>query len=284
MIVSSMNPSSFHQTVKFTATVKSSTTGTPAGSVTFKDGTTVLGSVALNVSGVATFSTANLSVASHSITAVYGGSVNFLTSASGTLTQTVKKAASLTTVVSSANPSSFHQTVTLTATVKSSTTGVPTGSVTFKDGTTVLGSVALNASGVATFSTANLTVASHSITAVYVGSVNFLTSTSATLTQTVKKANTTTKVVSSLNPSRKGQSVTFTATVAPAFGGVPGGTVTFKDGTVTLGTGTVNTTTLQAKFTTTTLAVATHHIIAVYGGNVDCNSSTSVVLNQIVNP
>src|SRR5206468_5963027 len=59
----------------------------------------------------------------------------------------------------------------------------------------------------------SLSVANHTITAVYSGDVNFNTSTSASFTQTVNKASTTAVVISSVNPSVFGQSVTFTATV-----------------------------------------------------------------------
>jgi uncharacterized repeat protein (TIGR01451 family) len=86
-----------------------------------------------------------------------------------------------TGLVSSANPSSGGQAVTFTATV----TGLsPTGIVTFKDGSTVLGTGTL-ASGVASFTTSSLSVGSHSITAVYAGDATNAPSTSAVLTQTV---------------------------------------------------------------------------------------------------
>ena len=81
-IISSVNPSTFGQSVSFTATVSSSS-GVPIGLVTFKDGATSLGTVTLNASGQASFSTAALSVGTHTITAAYGGSVNFATSTWG---------------------------------------------------------------------------------------------------------------------------------------------------------------------------------------------------------
>jgi hypothetical protein len=64
--------------VTFTATVSGAQSGlTPTGTVTFKDGATVIGSGSLNGGGQATFSTSALSGGSHSITAVYGGDTNF---------------------------------------------------------------------------------------------------------------------------------------------------------------------------------------------------------------
>jgi hypothetical protein len=189
-----------------------------------------------------------------------------------------------TTLASSVNPSSYHQSVTFTATVAATFGGVPNGSVQFKDGNAVIGTAALNASGVAKFSTASLSVGVHSMTAVYLGNSNFVGSTSSALQQTVKKAKTTTSLVSSLNPSTKGKPVTFTATVHPASGGAPSGKVTFKDGATVLGSAAVNLTTHKAKFTTSKLSVGTHHITAAYGGDTNFLSSVSPVLKQVVKP
>ena len=182
-LASSLNPSTFGQSVTFTATVKSTTTGTPTGTVTFKDGTTVIGTGTLST-GVAKFTTKSLAVRAHSITGVYGGSVNFKATTSAVLTQTVNKAATSTTLTSSPNPSTAGQAVKFTATVKATTSGTPTGTVTFKDGTTTLGTGTLTG-GVATFTTSTLTKGSHSITAVYGGSSSYLGSTSPVVTQTV---------------------------------------------------------------------------------------------------
>jgi hypothetical protein len=93
---------------------------------------------------------------------------------------------STTTLSSSANPSIFGQSVTFQATVIPSSPGVPmpTGTVTFKDGSTAIGSGKLNASGVATFATSTLPLGSDSIKAVYGGDSDYTGSTSAAVTQT----------------------------------------------------------------------------------------------------
>jgi hypothetical protein len=161
--------------------------------------------------------------------------------------------------------------------------GTPTGSVTFMDGSTSLGTGTLSG-GTATFSISTLAAAAaHSITVVYGGDTNFLTSTSGVLTQTVKQAATTSAVSSSANPSVSGQAVTFTATIAPVSpgSGTPTGTVTFDDGSTVLGT--ITLTKGTASFTTSTLAVGTHSIKIVYAGDTNFKTSTSVVLKQIVN-
>jgi hypothetical protein len=115
--------------------------------------------------------------------AVYSGDGNFLTSTSSSLTQTVR-ASTITTLASSLNPSSRGQRISFTATV-SATAGTPTGTVTFMDGTTRLGSATLNSSRQATLSTSGLSRGTHSITAVYGGATGFLSSTSAPLSQQV---------------------------------------------------------------------------------------------------
>src|SRR6185369_13046597 len=125
---------------------------------TFNDGASALATVAIS-GGQATFTTAALALGSHSITAIYSDDNAFNDSTSAPLTQTVNltgtKINSSTAVTSSVNPSAVGQSVTFTATVTGA--GTPTGSVTFKDGTTTLGTGTLS-SGQATFSTSALTL------------------------------------------------------------------------------------------------------------------------------
>jgi Big-like domain-containing protein/NHL repeat-containing protein len=87
------------------------------------------------------------------------------------------KQASTVAVSSSANPSVFGQAVTLTATVHSSSgAGVPTGTITFQDGATTLGTSPLNSSGSATLTASSFAVAAHQITATYSGDSGFFAS------------------------------------------------------------------------------------------------------------
>jgi hypothetical protein len=288
-VASSLNPSVYGQSVTFTATVtaKAPGSGTPTGTVTFMDGNSVLASNVSLTGGKATYSTSALAAGTNSITVQYSGDGNFLGSTSSALTQTVNQAATTTTVKSSVNPSVYGQSVTFTATVtaKAPGSGTPTGMVTFMDGSNAIGTGTLAIVGgvdQATFTTSSLSVAAHSITAVYGGDTNFTTSTSSVLTQTVKQAATTTTLTSSLNPSTFGQSVTFTATVAPVSpgAGTPTGSVTFYDGATSIAT--VTLTGGVATFTTSTLTVGTHSIKAVYGGDANFKTSTSAVLKQVV--
>ncbi|HEY3325199.1 MAG TPA: MBG domain-containing protein, partial [Planctomycetota bacterium] len=212
---SSANPSKFGQTVTFTATVNTFVLAT--GSVTFKDGATTLGSGNVDGTGHATFALSSLSLGSHSVTAVYGGDANFLTSTSPILTQTVTQAATTTALSSSLNPSLQGQAVTFTATAGASSpgSGTPTGTVVFKDGATTLSTKTL-ASGSATFTTSTLANAGHSITAAYSGDTNFIASTSTTLTQTVNQAPAITSGSSTTFTVGSAGSFTVTATGSPA--------------------------------------------------------------------
>jgi hypothetical protein len=281
-------PSVYGQSVTFTATV---TPGSPTGTVTFKDGvTTICNAVAL-AAGSATCTTSTLSVATHPFTATYSGDTNVSAATSATVNQVVNKADTSTALATSGTPTVFGQSVTFTATVSvtapGSTAGAnPTGTVDFKDGATIIGSGTLSTTAgvtTATFSTTSLAVGTHSMTAVYNGDSSFNGSTSSAVSQVVNKANSSTAVVSSVNPSVFGQSVTFTATVtavAPG-AGTPSGTVTFKDGGVSIGTGTLAGG--SATLTTSSLAIGAHSITVDYAGDSSFNTSSSATLTQTVN-
>ena len=102
---------------------------------------------------------------------------------SKTISYTVNKLTPTIALTSSVNPLPLGNSTTFTATV-TSTVGTPTGTVSFYSGTTLLGTVTLS-SGVAAFATSSLASGADAITAVYSGSANFLTVTSAVLTENV---------------------------------------------------------------------------------------------------
>ena len=107
----------------------------------------------------------------------------------GSVTLTVGKATASIALVSSSNPQYVQDPVSFTAMV-SSLAGVPTGTVAFYDGSTLLGTVAL-ASGMAVYTTSSLALGPHSITAVYSGDMNFAAATSTAVTETVQDFNLT---------------------------------------------------------------------------------------------
>jgi hypothetical protein len=172
--------------VTFTATVSSTTgAGTPTGTVSFQNGTTVLGSGTLNSAGVATYTTTStqLPTGTDSITAVYGSDQNHAKSTSAAFTQTVKPEATATAFTSSPNPSGLNQKVTLTATVTASV-GTPTGNVVFYNGKVILATVPLT-NGIATLSHAFRNAGGYNLAADYQGDTNDAPS-SKTLKQVVK--------------------------------------------------------------------------------------------------
>jgi hypothetical protein len=173
-LVSSDNPAFVGTPVTFTATLAGNA-ATPTGTVQFLDGGTLIGTGTLNASGVATFTTATLAVGTHTITVSYAATQNFGAAVSMPLQQIITNAplASAVVLTSSINPSAPGQPVTFTAAV--SVPGpfanlIQSGTVTFLDGTTVLGTGAIDGLGLATFTTSNLTPGSHAITASYPGS------------------------------------------------------------------------------------------------------------------
>ncbi|HEY6269889.1 MAG TPA: Ig-like domain repeat protein [Candidatus Acidoferrum sp.] len=277
-ISSSANPSAFDQTVTFTATVQPPAGTTATGGVTFLDGSTSLGSATLS-SNSAQLVVSALTVGAHSITAVYAGSTNLSGSTSAVLSQVVNGASTTTAVTSSANPSTFGQAATLSASIQTAFGGNATGTITFLDGTTALGTATVS-SNAAQLSLSSLSAGSHSITARYNGDTNFSGSTSAALAQTVNQASTTTGIASSLNPSAFGQSVVFTATVQPSSGTAATGTVTFLDGAISLGSTAVSGN--SAQLAVSALLVGSHSVTASYSGNTNLSGSVSPILTQAV--
>lgn len=268
--------------VTFTATVTATPpgSGTPSGTVQFFDGPvvggTLLGSATLN-NGVGTFSISTLTVGTHQITVTYSGDTSFLT-AEGSTNFTVDPAITTTTIAPSVSPSVFGQQVTFTATVTTNVLGIgtPQGTVTFVIDGVNQAPVPVNALGKASFQISNLSVADHTIVAMFDGTGNFGDSDSPTLPHTVNKANTTTTVISSLNPSAVGQAVTFTAIVAPVAPGgfVPTGSVIFTiDGQNTLPVA-LNAQG-RASVVIPTLAFGNHTITARYQGSGNHNTSTT---------
>ena len=216
-VTPSQNPAGLGESITFTATVTTLSPGVgPAtGTVTFLDGATSLGSVALS-GGVATLTLNTLSVGAHSITARYAGASNFIGSNSTALTETVISDVTTTTITPANTTANFGQVVNLTATVTAAV-GTPTGTVTFMDGATPIGSGSLNGSGQFTLSISTLAFGTHTISVSYSPNAAFNPSNStSSATVTVTKTGSTTSVSSSSNPSPLNSTVIFTATVIPA--------------------------------------------------------------------
>lgn len=255
------------------------------------------GAVNLSVSGLPSGVTASFSTPS--LTSGY--SILSLTSSSTTSTQTVPVTlwaisgdrvhsvtfnltvnanpavvGTTTALSSSASTVNENSSVTLTATVRqASGTTTPTGSVTFYNGASAIGTATLS-SGTATLSTSSLPVGSNSLTAVYAGTSTFNASTSSAIAVTVNSSaiGTTTTLAASATSIAQNSSVTLTATVKPASGTTtPTGTVTFYNGSASIGSAALSAG--VASLSVSTLPVGTDSITAVYSGTTSLNSSTS---------
>ncbi|WP_165252701.1 beta strand repeat-containing protein [Paludisphaera soli] len=254
----------YGQVATFTATVAAvgPGAGTPTGTVTFTLGSTSQ-TVAL-VGGAASWTTSALSVGSNGVTATYNADANYAGS-TGSTTVTQIPGPTTTTVVGSPNPSTYGQSVTFTAVVTPIAPGggVPIGTVTFIAGSSSM--IAVLVGGVATWTTSALAVGTHAVTAVFTGGATHLASVGATA-QTVNQADTTVAVVGAPSPSIFGQSVTFTATVAPVASGAgtPTGTVTFVIGSTTATVALVDG---VATYATSGLAVGDYGMSATYNGD-----------------
>jgi large repetitive protein len=183
----------YGQAVTFTATVKATSPdgGTPTESVTFTvtppTGAPVVTTAALNAKGQATLPFGSPAVGKYTITASYGGSVDYKASTATAVTQ-VKQDGSTTSVTSSDNPSIVGVAVKFTATVNAASpgSGTPTGAVSFYYGNTLLDTDPIPlTNGTATLTTSSLPVGTDKIKVVYSGDTNFKESKSDVLDQTV---------------------------------------------------------------------------------------------------
>jgi sugar lactone lactonase YvrE len=274
----SPNPSTFGQTITITAVLTGSS-GIISGTLAFEDGGAAIPgceAVALDGSGKASCTTAAISAGAHTIHTVFSGDDNYPQSTSAPYSQVVNRAATTTTLTSAPDPSVYGQSVTFTATVTAAL-GVPGGLVTFYDDAVSLGSGALNAGGVATFTTSSLSAGIHpALSAAYQGDANDTASASSAYSHTVDRAEVAISLASSPRPSTFGQMVTLTTTVAaePPGAGAPTGAITLTIDAHTLvipldGSG-------RAVTMTDTLPVGSHPVGAAYPGdpNFKGNSGT----------
>jgi hypothetical protein len=178
-LVVAPNPALVLTPITFTALVAGNG-GTPTGSVNFLVNGAVVGTTVLSA-GKATFTDSTLAVGTYSITAQYLGDTNDSTSAS-TATSEVVTTIPTTTVITSGITTGANPQVILVAAVLDDGTGpVPTGTVTFYNGTTVLGSATVNSTGAATITPSLALGANYSVDAVYSGDTDHGSSTSSAL-------------------------------------------------------------------------------------------------------
>jgi hypothetical protein len=227
------NPAQVGESVTIKAQVSAGTglLGMITGTVDFLQDGTQIGTGTLDpTSNTATFTTSFANTGMFSMTARYeGDNQKYLGSTSPAVNLSIVPVGTLTpttTTLSSSNPNSnFGDTVNFTANVSGGMGSGPTGTVTFLDGSTSLGTgtlvAGISSSSFASFSTNSLSIGTHTITAQYGGDSNFAGSTSSPLTQNVGSSSNQTFIIS-INPGvlnvNQGSSGTATITVSPAGG------------------------------------------------------------------
>jgi uncharacterized protein (TIGR03118 family) len=202
--------------VRITITVSAgpSNTGSPTGEVVFQVDDEAISSASL-INGIVQFDDVLSHVGTHIVRARYAGDATFLASTAQTEVQVTGQ----TTTVTLAAPASATSgsSVKLEASVQSQG-GIPTGAVTFSDGSALLGAAPVDATGVATLNVTTLAVGAHSVTAAYGGDNNFAGSNSAAINITISSKDFSIAANPPAVTVVAGQSAQFTLTVTPAGG------------------------------------------------------------------
>ena len=281
-LASSPNPSNYGVTVTFTFAVPETQSVNAQGSVTIYDGTTKIGTAYLvGGTGQGTFTTSSLVVGTHAITVTFPGDTNYGPGTSAVLNQVVNQAQTTTVIAAAPNPAFAGGAIAFTATVQlTQGVNVPTGAVTFTNGSAVLGSAAIGTSGTATINT-TLPVGSYSVVATYSGDLNDAGSASSPLPLTVSIATTSTAVTALPSPAIVDSPVVITAKVT-GNGGVPTGAVAFSADGASIGSANLDATG-AATLSNSSLAPGTHSITASYAGDADDSPSVSPAFSLVVN-
>ncbi len=270
-VTSGTNPSSYGQSVAFTATFANSSS--PTGTVTFcaDDATCVapVASCTATVTGTtASCSMSTLPAGPHSITAHYAGDTFNTAANSAPLTQQVNPASQTITFGAQA-PHTFSSGATFALSplaTASSALPVSYASTTPSVCTIISTTVTLHGAGTCT------------ISASQAGNGNYSAAASVPQNIAIGVSASTIALTASPNPAQAGQTVTLTATVT---GFPPTGTVNFYDGGVLLGTGTLSGSSPDlAAFSTASFAAGNHSITASYSG--DVNNAASTTLAAVV--
>jgi trimeric autotransporter adhesin len=216
--------------------------GAATGTITFKYGSSTLAAAAIASDGIAEFQTTTLPGGSDILTAVYSGDASFMASTSAPYSFAVVPA--LTTLTEPYYDTSFNNFINLGISLSTDSAGAaPTGSVTFQNGSTSLGSAPLYgtaatsaapAAGTASFRSVSLAPGTYNITGVYSGDGNYGTSTSPAVVVVLPKASTTLSMTTTIGTILTNQPVQVTLTAAQLTGlPVPTGSATLTYSGVT---------------------------------------------------
>lgn len=257
-----------------TVTVSGSS-GTPSGSVVLSSGTYQSSAVNLN-SGTAsiTIPAGSLAAGIDTITATYSGDGIYSSgTATTTVTVTATSLTSTTTLLTASSTAiTYGSTVTFAATVSPT---AATGTVTFYNGSSALGSASLS-SGTATYSTTSLPVGTNTVTATYAGDSTYASSTSSAVIVTVSSSSTSSSGSFSLSATdvsvSQGASGTSTVTVTPSNGYT--GTVAL---TISTSSSSVSSNAcFDVTYPTVTSTSTVTTIITIYTSAANCSSASSV--------
>ncbi|HEX5282501.1 MAG TPA: Ig-like domain repeat protein [Bryocella sp.] len=279
-LTSNLNPAVAGVEVMLTANILASEGKLPTGILIFRDSGSALGTVALDGGGSAVLRTSSLAVGAHVITVSYGGDSN-VAAASASLNQTIQAATTLVSLSASANPGTYSSPLTLTATV-SSNGGPATGTITFLDGGTALGSAILNGQESASLTLSTISPGVQTIVAQYAGDGRASASISAPLSLTIKQA-TSVVLTSSSDPALTISPITLTANITNAGAVTAAGGVVFTEGTTLLGAAALDGSG-HASLVLPSLSAGTHAITASYSGDGNDFAATSAVLAEAVKP
>jgi hypothetical protein len=184
----------------------------PTGEVTFFDGQTSLATVPVDGEGNAMLRT-TLPDGKHSVSATFNGSPNYHPSTSNALTETVETVVpTQTTLSASLHSAKAGAPIILRASVVAAS-GSPQGVVNFLEGSTLLGTAAVEADQTASLTLTTLAAGDHRLTAFYVGAGRFSASTSATFEQHIDAAQSDCSPVIVTPPSDTQLSSAGTATL-----------------------------------------------------------------------
>ena len=240
-------------TITVTGTVTSSNPGNspPTGTVTINLDGLPQGHATLATSGATTSGSVNVvvpSAGSHTVQGTYSGDVNYNNSTSQSVTLTVAKGATVTSI--SATPSTLTAglpetfTATMAPATATTTAYTITGTVSFYDGgTTLLGTAAVSSNTAILTGIVLSATSAHTITAVYSGDTNWGPSVSSPLLLQPILLPVTVTLAASSSTLAPGQSETLTATVTPVNTPIitaeqhPTGNVFFYAGTTLVGEG-----------------------------------------------
>ena len=273
------------QTVALNAIVTSPSGVVNSGTVTFTVtgvGSATSGTVATGAASAILTIPPGQAAASYTIQAVYSGTANLNTSSDSSKSLVISAPAG-TTIAAAAAAATFNtssQTVTLSASVTSTSGAVSGGTVAFTVtgiGTVTSGTVASGATLATLTIPAGQAVATYAINAVYSGSGTLAGSSDSSHSLTISKANTvTTASAASASFSPSSQTITLNATVTSPSGVLNSGTVTFTvTGVGSATSGTVATGAASAVLTIPAgQAVASYTIQTVYSGTANLNTST----------